>query len=166
MHAAEQAQADVLPGQRDAEPHRDIGQEVGHVRAPAKAGSGFSARARKSRQWRRSGPGRAAQNGIGRTLSAGKAGEHDADQRASGTSPSGRSRSAKARHDSVTKTSGRHLPRSGISPAAQQRHRGEHRAERDQQRADEAREIARLHRACGSGVERRVRARGPAGRTP
>jgi hypothetical protein len=59
-HAAEQAQADVLPGQRNAETHRDIGQDVGHVRAPAKAGSQFAARLRRSRHWRRSGRGKAA----------------------------------------------------------------------------------------------------------
>src|SRR6185369_15970962 len=34
-----------------------------------------------------------------------------------------------------------------------ERHRRERRTDRDQQRADEPREITRFHRACGSGVE-------------
>src|SRR3954463_2350088 len=85
-------------------------------------------------------------------VSAGKTGEQDADQhRRHEPERMQQERESEARQGHEDQRPPPAALRNLSGP--KQRHRRERRTERDQQRADEPREITRFHRACGSGVE-------------
>src|SRR3954468_6096768 len=85
-------------------------------------------------------------------VSAGKAGEQEADQHG-GHQPERmqQERESEARQGHENQWPPPAALRNLSGP--KQRHRRERRTDRDQQRADEPREITRFYRACGSGVE-------------
>ncbi len=81
------------------------------------------------------------------------------------TRPIGLSRNAKASAESVISSSGFQAQPSAALARAQQRRDGERAAERDQQRADRARKVARAHVAGAAEIEIAARATGRRGRT-